>query len=232
MHIKQFRYGPDNLGYLVYGDKTAIAIDGGATDAMIAFLEENRLSLTYVLNTHTHPDHTTGNAAMIRRTGAKAVDIQTLIQKGSIELEETPIHVYHTPGHSADSIVFHFENMLISGDTLFIGKVGRCFTGDQKGFLASIKRLMALPPETAIYPGHDYVEEYMETAKTVEPENPHIDAFLKTYDPGHVVSTLANEFSINPTLRFNDPAIIETLKDRGLPHDTEYDRWESVRSLV
>lgn len=232
MEIKQFRYGADNLGYLVYEGSAAIAIDGGATDAIIEFLNQNDLSLTHVLNTHTHPDHTVGNAPLARQTGAKHLDIQTLIKKGGIELAGHPIHVYHTPGHSADSIVFHFDHILVSGDTLFIGKVGRCFTGDPEGFLKSIKQLMALSQETVIYPGHDYVEEYMDTAKTVEPDNPHIDTFRKTYDPGHVVSTLADEFRINPTLRFNEPAVIETLKARGLPHATEYDRWASVLSLV
>lgn len=232
MNIQQFRYGADNLGYLLFGEKTAIAIDGGATSAITDFLKQHGLSLSYVLNTHTHPDHTTGNGPLIQQTGAETIDIQTLVQKGAIELEGTLIRVYHTPGHSADSIVFHFNNILVSGDTLFVGKVGRCFTGDLKGFLASVKRLMALPPETVIYPGHDYVEEYLNTAKTIDPDNPHIDAFLKTYTPDHVYSTLADEFKINPTLRFNAPAIINRLKAEGLPHENEYDRWASVISLV
>lgn len=101
MNIKQFRYNADNLGYLVYGDTSAIDIDG-----------EN-------------------------------------------------IQVFHTPGHTSDSVCFYYDHVLISGDTLFNGKVGRCFTGDYNEFLQSIKTLLALHCETVVYAGHDYVEEYM-----------------------------------------------------------------------
>ena len=59
--VKQFRYGADNLGYLVYEAQSAMAIDGGAVAEIIAFLGEHRLALKYVANTHDHPDHTCGN---------------------------------------------------------------------------------------------------------------------------------------------------------------------------
>jgi hypothetical protein len=58
MNIKQFRYAADNLGYLVYGDKTAIAVDGGAADKIISFVQNRNLELKYVTNTHSHMDHT------------------------------------------------------------------------------------------------------------------------------------------------------------------------------
>lgn len=232
MNLRQFRYAADNLGYLIYGQRHAIVIDGGAVQEILAFLDDHRLTLTAVTNTHTHPDHTQGNAALIRATGAPLVETHRLIQSGKLELEDTPIEVRHTPGHSADSVVFHYDNILISGDTLFIGKAGRCFTGDLTAFLASVKWLSALPDATLIYPGHDYVHEYMTDIKALDPDNPHIDRFLATYDLDHVVSSLAHEKKINLTLRFNDPAVIDRLKGRGLAHATEYERWTAVLSLV
>ncbi len=233
MKIKQFRYSSDNnLGYLVYGEKTAIAIDGGAAKEILSFVETNDLTLKYVTNTHNHGDHTPGDKTLIERSGAVFLSNETLLKNRAVELEGMEIRVYHTPGHSSDSVTFHCENFLITGDTLFNGKVGRCFSGDLKGFLNSVKLLMDLPGKTIIYAGHDYVEEYMEFAKELEPDNPHIESYLEKYDPAHVHSTLDEESRINPFLRFNDKKIISALEKRGLPARTEYERWESLMSLM
>ncbi|WDN90349.1 hydroxyacylglutathione hydrolase [Desulfosarcina sp. BuS5] len=232
MKLKQFRYSEDNLGYLIYGEKFAAAIDGGAVEKILSFLKHHNIELKYVLNTHTHPDHTSGNRALLGSTAAEHLKISDLIKKGEFELEGNQIHVYHTPGHTHDSVVYYFKNILLSGDTLFTGKVGRCFTGDQEGFLRSIKLILPLPHDTRIYAGHDYVKEYLETAKSIEPDNIHIDGFLKKYDPKYVFSTLEDELKINPTLRFSDKKIISILHKRGLPHNTELDCWKSLLSIT
>ena len=70
MNIKQFRYSADNLGYLIYGKRSAMAIDGGAAGDMLNFVESNNLELHYVTNTHSHMDHTSGNAALLKGSGA------------------------------------------------------------------------------------------------------------------------------------------------------------------
>ncbi len=232
MNIRQFNYSADNLGYLVYGDKTAIAIDGGAADEILACVKSKNLELTYVTNTHSHPDHTTGNPALLKGSAAVFLDFNTLKKKGRIEIDGEPIRVFHTPGHTKDSVCFHFDHILIAGDTLFNGKVGRCFTGDYQNFLKAIKQLLELPGKTIVYAGHDYVEEYLAFAKKLEPDNVHLDAYLKQYDPNHVCATLADERRVDPFLRFNDEKIISILKQKGLPAATELERWESLMSLM
>ena len=232
MKLKQFHYSKDNLGYLIYGEKFAATIDGGAVANILSFLKNHNIELRYVLNTHKHPDHTAGNKALLDSTTAEYLEITDLIKKGGFELEGDQIRVYHTPGHTHDSVVYYFNNKLVSGDTLLTGKAGRCFTGDEEGFLRSIKLLLALPLETLIYAGHDYVKEYLETAKSIEPDNIHIDKFFETYDPKHVFSTLEDELKINPTLRFNDKKMISILRRRGLPHNTELDCWKSLLSIT
>lgn len=232
MDIKQFRYGPDNLGYLVYGDRSAMAVDGGAADDILAFIADRALKLKYVTNTHSHMDHTTGNQALLGRSGAEFLDFNTLLNRKTIEIDGENIRVLHTPGHTEDSVSFYFAPILISGDTLFNGKVGRCFTGDLKGFFHSIKTLLALPKETRVYAGHDYVEEYMEFARRLTPDNPHIDTYLKRYDPNHVFATLEDELKVDPFLRLNDEKIISIIKKRGLAAETEFDRWKSLISLM
>ncbi len=70
MGIRQFRYSSDNLGYLVYGDKSALAIDGGAVRPILDFVEGRGLQLKYVANTHKHPDHTVGTGDLVKLSGA------------------------------------------------------------------------------------------------------------------------------------------------------------------
>ncbi len=231
MNVLQFRYSADNFGYLVYGRRHAIAIDGGATRQMLAYVKAQGLELTAVTNTHGHADHTAGNQGLLNASSAEFIDYRTLPEKEFIQLENEKVFIYHTPGHTADSICYLAGGTLISGDTLFNGTIGNCFSGDLKGFLRSIKKLLGLPDETVIYAGHDYVKASMAFARSLEPENPAIDRFLKSYDPSHVVSTLGEERRFNPYLKFNDPAIVAVLKRKGLPVATEPERWESLMSL-
>jgi hydroxyacylglutathione hydrolase len=232
MKVKQFQYSSDNLGYLVYGRSIAVAIDGGAVDEILDFVRVNGLQLRHILNTHSHMDHTVGNSALLKRSKAQYLDNQTLLKNKTFTLDGELIRVYSIPGHTLDSISFYLGDILITGDTLFQGKVGRCFSGDLKGFYRSIKTIMEFPEQTVIYSGHDYVEEYMDFVRRLEPDNPHIDEFLNKYDPSHVCSTLADEYRINPFLRFNDEKMIAILREKGLPVDTEFERWESLMSLM
>jgi len=231
LKIQQFRYSADNFAYVIYGDTSAGVVDGGAVEKILAFLTDTRLKLRFIANTHQHADHTMGTDRLKDRTGATLLENRTLRKEKEIVLEGRKITVLHTPGHTADSLCFYFENVLISGDTLFNGTIGNCFSGDLRGFLNSIKQLMTLPAETAIYAGHDYVKGAMAFARSLEPENHAIDAFLKKHDPNHVCSTLQEELQVNPYLKFNDRRIIAVLEKKGLPVDTEYRRWESLMSL-
>ncbi len=229
--IRQFRFGADNLGYLLYGDREAIAIDGGAAEEILQFVRARSLSLTVVTNTHGHPDHTTGNRRLLSETGARLLRFPDLPDGGKISLDGLDLLIHRTPGHSEDSVCFHAGAWLMTGDTLFNGTVGNCFTGDLKGFYRSIKRIMALPVDTIVYAGHDYVRDSMAYAKTIEPGNRSIDHFLERYRPDHVCSTLRDEFAMNPFLRMNEPAIVARLRKDRLPCETEWERWESLMKM-
>jgi len=231
LRIQQFRYSADNFAYVIYGDTAAGVVDGGAVEKILAFLADTHLTVQFITNTHQHADHTVGTGRLRDRTGAAVFDGRTLRNQKGIELEGQKITVLETPGHTADSLCFYFGNILISGDTLFNGTIGNCFSGDLKGFFNSIKGLMALPAETLVYAGHDYVRAAMAFARSLEPENRAIDQFLKEYSPDRVFSTLQAELQVNPYLKFNDSRIISVLEKKGLPVDTEYRRWESLMSL-
>lgn len=231
LKIKQFRYSADNFAYVIYGEQSAGVVDGGAVEEILAFLKGNRLTLQFIANTHQHADHTVGTGRLKDRTGAPVLDNRTLRSLKSLDLEDHAITVLEAPGHTVDSLCFYFGNVLVSGDTLFNGTIGNCFSGDLRAFFETIKQLSALPPETVVYAGHDYVRDAMAFARTLEPNNPAVEAFLKKYNPGHVFSTLQEELRINPYLRFNESGIVAVLEKKGLPVDTEYRRWESLMSL-
>jgi hydroxyacylglutathione hydrolase len=231
LNIKQFRYGADNLGYLIYGQKHALVIDGGAHKEILDFIKFQKLKLLYVANTHKHYDHTIGNHKFLDSPNVRSLKGEDLINEGEIDLEGQKIKIYTTPGHTDDSVCFHVDNLLISGDTLFNGTIGNCFTNDLKGFYQTIRKLMRLPAEIVVYAGHDYVKDAMLFAKNLEPDNEDIDIFLRNYSPRHVFSTLRDEFRVNPYLRFNDERIIAVLKKKGLPRETEWQRWQSIMAI-
>ncbi|MGO9137436.1 MAG: MBL fold metallo-hydrolase [Syntrophales bacterium] len=230
LKVKQFRYHLDNLGYLLYGGKYAVAVDGGAFDEILSFVESRRLELLFVTNTHGHMDHTSGNITLLKRSNARLLRYEE-IHGREIELEGQKIGVYDTPGHTADSLCFHVDNALITGDTLFNGTIGNCFSGDLKGFYQSIKKIMSLSGSTVIYAGHDYVQEALSFARRLEPDNDYIETFANNYKPDHVFSRLTEELKVNPYLRFNEPTIIDLLKKNSLPRGTEWERWQSLMTI-
>ena len=231
LHVEQFRYDADNFAYLIYGKSQALAVDGGAWQEMLAFLKTNGLSLMIVTNTHGHFDHTGGNEKLLKFTKAEFLAPNELAENEEIPIDGEKVSVYRTAGHTADSVCFYTGQYLVSGDTLFNGTIGNCFTGDWRGFYDSILRLMALPDETIIYAGHDYVKDSLAFARRLEPDNREIDIFQDSYDYNHVCSTMADERRINPYLRFNEEPIIRLLKKRGLPCATEWERWQSLMSI-
>lgn len=228
--LSQFRYG-DNFAYLLYGPKEAMAIDGGAWMDILSFLEAESLRLQYVVNTHRHYDHTPGDEHLLAKTKARFLDCTKLTDLEEIFLDGEKVIVYRTPGHSSDSVCFLTGACLITGDTLFNGTIGNCFSGNPRGFFESIQRLMTLPDDTKIFAGHDYVRDALAFARHLEPDNPDIERIRQSLDPDYLFTTLAQEKKINPYLRFNDEPLVGLIKQRGLPHATDWERWQSLMAL-
>jgi len=231
LHVEQFRYGLDNLGYLIFGPTEAMAVDGGAWQDILEFVGRHDLRLLYITHTHRHHDHIEGSEQLLEKSGARLISFPELTEGSAIALDGEPVLVYRTPGHSMDSTCFQAGRYLLTGDTLFNGTIGNCFSGNLRGFYESIRRLMAMPEDTLVFAGHDYVELAISFARHLEPENGDIDAYMSHYDPHCVYSRLGDELRVNPYMRFNDPKIIDILKKRGLPVDKEWDRWQSLMAI-
>ncbi len=231
MKIEQFLYNGDNLGYLLMAGNRALAIDGGAVDDILAYVQESGLCLAWVTNTHGHGDHTTGTRRLAAASGASYLDHRRFVEGQQIDLDGHKVTVRLTPGHTMDSVCFAADDFLVTGDTLFNGTVGNCFSGDLRAFFESVSTLMRYPGSTRIFAGHDYVMDALAFARQLTPDNAAIDAYADRYDENFIVSTLEDELAVNPYLRFNDAPIIALLKDRHLAVETAYQRWQGIMSI-
>jgi len=231
MFVKQFRYSADNFGYLLYSANEGIAIDAGAVQDILSFAKKNRIQIKYVTNTHSHHDHTSGNKEMLQKIDAQFIDCTKIKSDEKISIGQEILNIIYTPGHTDDSITFQADDFLITGDTLFNGTIGNCFSGDFKAFFQSLKRLISFSEETRIYSGHDYVKESIQIARSIEKDNLYIHEYTKKYNPQLVVSLLGDELKINPFLRFNAPGMINNLKKQNMPVDTEFERFNSIMEI-
>jgi glyoxylase-like metal-dependent hydrolase (beta-lactamase superfamily II) len=207
--------GDRNFCYLL-GDPTtnrAAAVDPGfEPEAFHATACELGLDIHVILVTHGHPDHTGGcrrlaelAGARVRAGAADAVPGAFPVADGQVlEVGELAIECLETPGHSPGHFCYLCEDRLVTGDLLFCGKVGG--TGDYfPGSSAeqewdSLQRLMQLPPDTLVLPGHDYYGG--------EGEMPH--------------STIGFESVNNPFLTAGDFAAFQHLKDNWAAYKKEH----------
>jgi glyoxylase-like metal-dependent hydrolase (beta-lactamase superfamily II) len=171
MIVKQILVGSmDVFTYIVGCEATreAVVIDpGGEVDRILEEARKEELNIKYIFNTHGHWDHTIGNERLKSLTGASIVRHQQdsggdvdipLVDEKPFQVGEIVLAVFHTPGHSPGGVCLYAHGQLFTGDTLFVGDSGRTdLPGGHRPTLgASIRRLMELPDETIVWPGHDY----------------------------------------------------------------------------
>ncbi len=172
-----------NFAYIVADEETkdaALVDPGYGGRQLVDLIESKGLTLRYVINTHAHPDHVSDNDLVTDATGAKLAafgygDVPVkggdILKVGSLELE-----VIHTPGHTPGDICILVENKLMTGDTLFVGKVGGTgFGDDARTEFDSLHRLLDTLDDTVeVWPGHDYGVRPSSTIGDERRENPFL----------------------------------------------------------
>lgn len=224
-----------NFNYLIACPTTgeALAIDPLDHKKCLAKAKERGWEITTILNTHEHGDHTGGNKAMIRATGAKLVAHHNATNKipgmdrgigagdvvrvGKVELE-----ALDTPGHTMSHICLlaHGDNpALFCGDTLFNAGAGNCHNGGHPHELYEtfVNQLDQLSENTRIYPGHDYIANNLGFTLDREPDNEaaaYLLNIVKDQDPGNaMITTLAEEREFNTFFRLSSPTVIAKLRE-------------------
>jgi len=165
--------------------KECLVIDpGDEPDRILDFINENNFQLKYIICTHAHFDHVAAVSDIKEETKAKIVlhrddleiykstkdqaavwgfelesqpDPDTFVSEGDkLEIGDLSFEIFHTPGHSPGGICLYGEGILITGDTLFAGSVGRTdlYGGDINKLKKSFNRLLSLPDNVRVLPGH------------------------------------------------------------------------------
>lgn len=180
--------GDRNYGYLIGCEKTKkAAVIDPSPDPKPCFEKTRELGLTvaYIVNTHTHFDHTGGNRFFQKETNARLITHQSArtgdsgditVNDGEIlNVGEISLSFYHTPGHTPESMCVLAGNELMTGDTLFVGKVGGTSGREQARVeFESLKKLMALAPGIRVWPGHNYGVQPSSTIGNELKSNPFI----------------------------------------------------------
>jgi len=204
LDIIQFASGPmQNLQYMIHDRAAAqmVAIDPAwNTEPYIDIATQLGARITQIWITHGHFDHVNQLDNLIQACGEpevvlyksplvtpKSERIKRVANGDALQFGTHRCDVLHTPGHSPDSICFLFAGHIICGDLLFIDACGRC---DLPGsnviqMQESLRRMSQLPPETGIYPGHDYGPTQIDTIGQQLHTNPHlISASRRTMTKG------------------------------------------------
>jgi hydroxyacylglutathione hydrolase len=225
----------DNYLWLVHdgaSGETAV-VDPGDAQPVLAEAERRGWSITQVWNTHWHPDHTGGNAAVKAATNARvsgpasgaipARDV-ALSQGDEVRLGDHVGRVIEVPGHTLDHIalIFDQERVAFVGDTLFAMGCGRLFEGTPEQMHMSLQCLAALPAETLVYCAHEYTLANARFAAHAEPGNAAIADRLAEVQAlraaGQITlpSSIAQERATNPFVRasnWQELAALRSAKD-------------------
>ncbi|MFL9840820.1 hydroxyacylglutathione hydrolase [Sphingomonas sp. ST-64] len=213
-----------------------VVVDPAVAEPVLEAASARGWTISAIWNTHWHPDHTGGNAAIKDATGctviapaAEAAKIPTadrLVAEGDrVTLGAFAAEVIDVPAHTAGHIAYHLADAQIAfvGDTLFAMGCGRLFEGTPAQMFANMQRLAQLPDETQVYCAHEYTQSNGRYALVAEPDNEALVARMAEVDAmraqglATVPTTIALERATNPFMR---AASVEQLAERRAAKDS------------
>jgi hydroxyacylglutathione hydrolase len=224
----------DNYSYLIIDEQNNIAcvIDPSEANPIIKYLENNRIELKFILNTHHHYDHVGGNQKLKEKYGASVIGYrgdEKRIPEIDILLDDQETWIYknfeakiiHVPGHTLGHICFYFnkEESIFTGDTLFSLGCGRIFEGTYSQMFESLIKIKALPHNTKVFCGHEYTKQNSKFCVAYDKDNEKLKAKINDIDLRlknglpTIPSTLKEELECNIFLRSNNIETFSKLRD-------------------
>lgn len=222
LEIHQFPCLSDNYGFLVHDpvSQETVCIDTPEADAYLREAAIKGWQITQIWNTHWHPDHVGGNAAIKAATGCiitgpaaeqdRIATLDKMVRGGdTVALGPLRAEVIDVPAHTSGHIAYHLalEKVIFVGDTLFAMGCGRLFEGTPEQMFANMQRLSALPGDTKVYCAHEYTQSNGRYALVAEPDNADIQERMVEVDAmrargeATVPTTIALERATNPFMR-------------------------------
>jgi glyoxylase-like metal-dependent hydrolase (beta-lactamase superfamily II) len=174
-----------NFVYLVTEPKSreALVIDSGwEIEPILSAVKESECTVKYVVCTHSHFDHVSSIDEVARELGSTVVAHKnspvggglTVVDGDVLRVGGQIVKAIHTPGHTEDSICLYDGRNLFTGDTLFVGTIGKFTRESAEAMFESLSTIMKLPDSTVIYPGHDYGEVPFRTLGEEKAINPFL----------------------------------------------------------
>lgn len=219
----------DNYGFLVRDEATGrtAAVDTPDADRILTELDRLGGSLDLILNTHWHPDHTGGNAALKAATGceivgpaevARAAPLDRVVAGGdSVRLGDSLFEVHAAPGHTLGHVVFHAptDRLAFVGDVIFALGCGRLFEGTPEQMFESLSMIAAWPEDTVLWCAHEYTAANARFALTLDDRpdmRAHAEAIFMRRERREptVPTTVGAERAFNPFVRARDAAEFAT----------------------
>ena len=214
----------DNYVWLIHDSESGetAAVDPSVAEPVLEAAAAKGWRLTHVLNTHWHPDHTGGNAAIQSATGSsitapaeaeRVSKVDRVVAEGDrVQVCGAEAVVWNIPAHTAGHIAYYFEaeRMIFVGDTMFAMGCGRLFEGTAEQMHANLQRIAAVPGDVRIYCGHEYTLANARFAAHADPDNAAVAARLDKVaalrDAGSITlpTTVAEELATNPFVRATD----------------------------
>lgn len=218
-----------NYNYIISCDETkeCIVIDPIDVITIMQIIRENEFRVKYVVNTHTHPDHIHGNDPVIKvfleskilvhKMGLENVSPRSeAIDEGDeISFGKQKIKVIHTPGHCPEHVTLQIGKYLFIGDTVFVSGCGNTRYGGDPEILYNTfaNKVMKFNDELKLLVGHNYAENNLKFALSIDPENKSAREKLSEVEKnGESITTIGEEKTYNPFMRLDDPNIISGLK--------------------